>query len=305
MTSVPAMNTRPASSNVTGFSRASAPSGVAVAERERRAGARARSARGTSPRCRGSGSRAALRACARRCSCRPRRGRRWRRSSFGSPSPGGRRNRGSLSPRIRRPRSGRPRARRRRRSRRASRSGGRRPRRSSRRAGASGTPRTAKPSGVAPRSATPIARSASVTVSIRSLSFARSSSAPLDVGRAVRERAEQRERAAARRRGAAPPSRLILVATSGCADDLDVADQLARDAAVCVDADARAHPLEHVEDPGPARVQADVVDGERRAGQQRRRDEERRGRGDVAGDDAPRGAQRRAGLDADRARPAP
>ena len=55
---------------------------VAVRRAAPRAGARARSARGTSRRCRGSGSRAARRGAARPCSCRPPPARRWRRSSL-------------------------------------------------------------------------------------------------------------------------------------------------------------------------------------------------------------------------------
>ena len=43
------------------------------------------------------------------------------------------------------------------------------------------------------------------------------------------------------------------------------------------------HPLEHVEEPGATRVEAEVVDGDARAGKKCRRDEEGRGRGDVAG----------------------
>ena len=83
----------------------------AASSRWRRARARATSARGTSRRCRGSGSRAARRAAARPCSCRPRRGRRWRRSSHRSRDVrGARRTRGSLQPPPRPPRSARPRA---------------------------------------------------------------------------------------------------------------------------------------------------------------------------------------------------
>ena len=98
VTSVPSMNTRPASSKVIGYSRASSPSagpspsGSAALERE--PGERC----GTSPRYRGSGSRAARRARAQRCSCRPRPGRRWRRSTLNHRARAGRRTRGSLSP---------------------------------------------------------------------------------------------------------------------------------------------------------------------------------------------------------------
>ena len=81
VTSLPSMRTRPASSNSTGFSRASAAELVAPGRAPGRDGARARSARDTSRRCRGSGSRAAPRAAGRPCSCRPLRARRWRRSS--------------------------------------------------------------------------------------------------------------------------------------------------------------------------------------------------------------------------------
>ena len=78
------------------------------ARRPRRAAAalaaRATSARGTSRRCRGSGSRAARRARVRRCSCRRRPGRRSQRSSPGHQSPSSSKNPGKLTARRRRPR---------------------------------------------------------------------------------------------------------------------------------------------------------------------------------------------------------
>ena len=64
--------------------------------------------------------------------------------------------------------------------------------------------------------------------------------------------------------------------------DLEVAGGLAADAAAVVDRDVRAHPLEHVEQAGAPRVQVDAVDVQLGAGDERGRDDERRGRGEVA-----------------------
>ncbi len=89
-----------------------------------------------------------------------------------------------------------------------------------------------------------------MTVSIRSVSFARSSSAPVTRGRPVRERAEQRDE-----RQLVDEARHLrrarsVVATSGVAAHLDIADQLAADRRRLKTRDARAHPVEHVEEAG-------------------------------------------------------
>ena len=257
----------PASSKTTGCSPRERAERGAVAERRARGGARARSGSGTSRRCRGSGSRAAPRApratvllpapagpsiatiigasgrlvqrmviddCASMSPV-------WTRSASRSKKPG-KLIAAHSAPSIRRP----P-ARRRPRSRRASRSGGRRRRRSCRRAAAPGRRGPTKPSGRASM-CTPIARSAVVTVSIRSVSFARSSSAPVTRVVAVRERAEQRDErqlvdeprhlARARsssRRAASPATSRSATASPATVRRLKIAD-------------ARAHPLEHVEE---------------------------------------------------------
>ena len=150
VTSMPAMKTRPASSNVTGFC---ARERRRAARRRRAAGpraSRARSARGTSRPCRGSGSRAAPRACGRQCSCRRLPVRRWRQSSLGDLLQEVDRSRGRISPRVSAPSISTPfAARRALQPPRAWRSGGRRGRRPSRRCGRVGTPVTEKPSVVA------------------------------------------------------------------------------------------------------------------------------------------------------------
>ena len=66
--------------------------------------------------------------------------------------------------------------------------------------------------------------------------------------------------------------------------DVEVAGRLAADPPPVEDGDVGAHPLEHVEQAGAPRVQVDAVHGQLRAGEQRRGDEERRRRGEVAGD---------------------
>ena len=68
-------------------------------------------------------------------------------------------------------------------------------------------------------------------------------------------------------------------ATSCAGRDLEVAARLAADPAAVEDGDARAHPLEHVEEAGAARVQVDAVDRSarsRRAASRRRRTARRR-----------------------------
>ena len=61
-------------------------------------------------------------------------------------------------------------------------------------------------------------------------------------------------------------------------------DRLPAVAAPVEDRDARAHPLEHVEQPGAPRVDAEIVDGEVAAGDERGGDEQRRSGGEVARD---------------------
>ena len=65
--------------------------------------------------------------------------------------------------------------------------------------------------------------------------------------------------------------------------DLEIRDRLARLRAPVEGGDARAHPLERVEQAGTRRVQADTLEDELRAGQQRGRDDEGRGCREVAG----------------------
>ena len=64
--------------------------------------------------------------------------------------------------------------------------------------------------------------------------------------------------------------------------DLEVGDRLAAGRPAVEDRDARAHPLQHVEEAHPRRVDADAGDDQVRAGQQRGGEHERRRRGDVA-----------------------
>ena len=185
-------------------------------------------------------------------------------------SPAGRRSRGSLSPRIRRPRShalARDDAGDRAEHRdpvvaaRVDRAAAR-PRRNA----ADREPVRLRLDVDADRRAAP-----SVTVSIRSVSFARSSSAPFTYGRAVRERARAAPRAAARRRGAAPPRARPASRRAACERTSRSATGSPADLPPVVDADARAHPLEHVEQAGARRADVDALDHELRAGEQRRR----------------------------------
>ena len=96
-----------------------------------------------------------------------------------------------------------------------------------------GTPGTAKPSVVA-RACAPIARSASTTASIRSLSFSAQLLGAVDVALAARARGEQPEE-----RQLVDEQRhlvgLDLRRDERLRHDLDVADQLARDAMARVD----------------------------------------------------------------------
>ena len=210
--------------------------------------------------------------------------------------------------RSRRPRSRRPRARRRRRPRRASRSGGRRARRSRPPRGRVGHAADGEAVRRAPRARAPIARSASTTRLDRGRSpSARSSSAPLTALVAVRAR-----RRAARTSGSSSTS-------SGTSSARDRRRDRARPSAprrrrparppsrrAVEDPDARAHPLEHVEQPGAARVEADVVDRQprARAAAPRRRGTARPTRSRPAR--APRASRSRSGgLDADATPAAP
>ena len=74
------------------------------------------------------------------------------------------------------------------------------------------------------------------------------------------------------------------------------------DGRAVVERDPRAHPLEHVQQARAGRVDADAGDAQARAGQQRGRDDERRRRGEVAGNGQ---AQRVEPLDRPRSRPSP
>ena len=239
-----------------------------------RAAARATSARGTSRRCRGSGSRAARRAAGRPCSCRRRRARRWRRSSVRPElhaTPGGRRSRGSLQRPPRRPRSSTP----------------------SRETSPATAPSIAirwspRASIVPPREP---GRDAADEKPSRCARCGRRARA----GRRRRSRCgPSPSRAAPRRRGRTLSPRAMrrgereqrqLVDQPrhlGGADrrrrrarraHLEVGDRLAADAAPVEDGDARAHPLEHVEQAGARRVEADAVDRQlasRRAASRRR-----------------------------------
>ncbi len=68
----------------------------------------------------------------------------------------------------------------------------------------------------------------------------------------------------------------------GARAHLHVADRLEPRAAAVEDGHACAHPPERVEEPGPARVEPEAVDGHLRPGDDRSRDEERGRRGEVA-----------------------
>src|SRR5204862_1346665 len=64
---------------------------------------------------------------------------------------------------------------------------------------------------------------------------------------------------------------------------LHIPDPLTGDLAPVEDGHPCTHPLEDVEQAGAARVEAHVVDGQIRAGEERRGDDEWGGRGEVAG----------------------
>ena len=128
--------------------------------------------------------------------------------------------------------------------------------------GRAGTPRTSKPSGRAPRCARRSRAAPSATASIRSVSFAPQLARRRVTTRlAARERREQRDE----RQLVDEPRHLVGVRRRR--DELRVLRPRGRRparrrAAAVEDGDARAHPLEHVEQPGAARVEADVVDGD-------------------------------------------
>ena len=156
------MKTRPTSSKVTGFWRARSPSGVALAERQRLAHRQPGERAVHRPGVEVAEAEPLRERGARPCSCRPRRGRRWRRSSLRRSARGARRSRGRISPRSRRPRSRRPSRDQTLQRPRASRSGGRRATRPCPPRGRVGTPVTEKPSSC-PFARPPIARSASTS----------------------------------------------------------------------------------------------------------------------------------------------
>ena len=64
---------------------------------------------------------------------------------------------------------------------------------------------------------------------------------------------------------------------------LEIGHRLARLRAPVENGDTGAHPLERIEEAGSRRVHADTLEDELRAGQQRGRDDERRGCREVAG----------------------
>ena len=202
---------RPASELDRVARRASAASAAPSVERQLRRAARARSGPGTSPPYRDSESRAAWRAPVRRCSYRPRRGRRWRRSCGCAGSLRSESSRSKKPGKLTATRSASSistpsRERERRRRRRASRSGGRRGCRSALRgAGPARRGRGSRPSVAI--DVLPSARSASTVASIRSVSFARSSSAPRTTLSPCAQRCGQREQRELVDERAAPPRR--------------------------------------------------------------------------------------------------
>ncbi len=133
-----------------------------------------------------------------------------------------------------------------------------------------------------PRSALRGRAARSVTVSIRSVSFSRSSCAP-------RTRLSPRAIAATRakrgnssiRPGTSAGSTSVAT-RSACSTSMSATGS-PPDAATVVERDPRAHPLEHVQQADPGRVDADAVQPEARARQQRGGDEEGRRRREVAG----------------------
>ena len=145
-----------------------------------------------------------------------------------------------------------------------------------------GTPRTLKPSG-GRRMCAPSARSASDDgldpVRLLRAQLARAAEDAV----AVRVDGEEREE-----RQLVHEERHLGGARSSCRRaaraDVEVARRLAADAAPVEDRDVRAHPLEHVEQAGAARVQVEAVQRQLRAGEQGRGDEERRRRREVGGD---------------------
>ena len=145
-----------------------------------------------------------------------------------------------------------------------------------------GTPRTVKPSGVA-RMWAPSFRRPSTTASIRSVSFARSSAAPrsmLSPCACTASRAKSGSSSTSSGTSAAP----IVAPTSSDGPHVEVAGRLTADPPPVEDGDVRAHPLEHVEQAGAARIQVDAVKRQLGAGEERAGDDERRRRREVAGD---------------------
>ena len=263
VTSLPSMKTRPClveRDRVLGRERGER---VAVVERDAARGARARSARGTSPPCRGSGSRAARRAAVRPCSCRPLRARRWRRSSgsgrlvsesSSSKKPGkltaaasapsistpSRETSPATAPSIAirwSPRASIP------------------PPRSR-----VGTPRTVKPSSVAADVRRRALRSA-VDHRLDPVGLLRAQLGRAAERRCRRARAPRAARRAAARRRAAAPRRLRSSSPTSSAERTSRSPAGSPPIRAPVeDGDARAHPLEHVEQAGAARVEVDAVD---------------------------------------------
>ena len=147
-----------------------------------------------------------------------------------------------------------------------------------RRVGTPLTPEAVRRRGV---TRTPRARSEFVTVSMRSVSFTRSSSAPQTVSRPAprgRKR-EQRQLVDQQRHLRGGDGRRGELGRM----HLEIPDRLAAAAVPVKDGDAGAHPREHLEQPDAPRVEADVVDRQLGSGQQRRRDDEGRRSGEVAG----------------------
>ena len=136
---------------------------------------------------------------------------------------------------------------------------------------------------------------------MRSLSFTRSSAAPRTI---VSPRACEPSSATSgsSSTSSGTSSGVISVAISSAVLHLHVADRLAPGAAAVEDRDARAHPLEHVEQSDASRVEPELVHGHVAAGNERRGDEERRRGREVAGHDELAEPKRARRVDRHRAR---
>ena len=163
-----------------------------------------------------------------------------------------------------------------------------------------GTPVTVQPSGCEWMRA-PSGRRPSVTASMRSVSFTRSSARAGHPGLAAGVGAEERDE-----RQLVDEIRHLVGSDLGRDElarlHLHRRDRLAAGAAPVEDRDASAHPLEHVEQPRAAWVDAEIVDREVAARDERSRNQQRRRGREVPRNDDLLEPQRTRGLDRHRRR---